>query len=156
MSRGHGRIQDYLTNLIDISPAPLTFNQILAIAYPPGSYESDLAKICGGSNVGKVRSLRRALKRLCDDGTIMEVGMGGRGDPHRYVLNPLHNSDGPHAVHLGELLLEARCQMPHRQFCEWVKREFNMSPAQAEQFIDFAYQARRHALAPQGSHERAS
>jgi hypothetical protein len=71
------------------SPDPLTFAEIMAIAFPKGSYESDMAKTIGGSNVGAVRSLRRALKRLCDDGSIMIVGKGGRGDPHRYWVDPM-------------------------------------------------------------------
>jgi hypothetical protein len=89
MSRGHGVIQRYLMDLILQSPDPMTFAQIMAIAFPAGSYEIDIAKICGGSNVGRVRSLRRALKRLCDERSIMIIGKGGRGDPHRYWLNPM-------------------------------------------------------------------
>ena len=27
--------------------------------------------------------------RLCDDNLIMIIGKGGRGDPHRYWLNPM-------------------------------------------------------------------
>jgi hypothetical protein len=68
----------------------------------------------------------------------MEIGAGGCAEPHRYCINPMMTSDVPHAVRLGELLLEARCQMRHKEFCEWAKREFQMSPAQAEQFIDIA------------------
>jgi hypothetical protein len=71
------------------SPDPLTFAQIVAIAFPEGSYESDMAKIVGGSRVGAIRSLRRALQRLCDDGSIMIIGKGGRGDPHRYWVDPM-------------------------------------------------------------------
>jgi hypothetical protein len=89
MSRGHGYIQDYLMKIILHSPDPLTFAEIMAIAFPEGSYESDVAKIIGESNVGSVRSLRRALKRLCDDGSIMMIGKGGRGDPHRYWVDPM-------------------------------------------------------------------
>ena len=89
MSRGHGCIQDYLMKMILRSPDPLTFAQIMAIAFPEGSYESDMAKIIGGSNVGSIRSLRRALKRLCDDGSIMIIGKGGRSDPHRYWVDPM-------------------------------------------------------------------
>ena len=61
----------------------------MAIAFPKGSYEADVAKIVGGSNVGAIRSLRRALKRLCDDGSIMIIGKGGRSDPHRYWVDPM-------------------------------------------------------------------
>jgi hypothetical protein len=89
MSRGHGATQRYLMELICASPDPLTFAQIMAIAFPAGSYERDIAKICGGSNVGQIRSMRRALRRLCDDSSIMIIGQGGRGDPYRYWLNPM-------------------------------------------------------------------
>jgi hypothetical protein len=71
------------------SSDPLTFAEIMAVAFPEGSYESDMAKTIGGSNVGSVRSLRRALKRLCDDGSIMIIGKGGRSDPHRYWVDPI-------------------------------------------------------------------
>jgi hypothetical protein len=67
----------------------MTFAEIMAIAFPKGSYESDMAKIIGGSRVGAIRSLRRALRRLCDDGSIMIIGEGGRRDPHRYWLDPM-------------------------------------------------------------------
>jgi len=83
MSRGHGALQHNLANLILQSPDPMTFAEIAAVAFPPGSYEADI------SRVGRVRSLRRALRRLCDDGTIMKIGDGGRGDPYRYWLNPM-------------------------------------------------------------------
>ena len=89
MSRGHGALQDYLMKMILHSPDPLTFAQIMAIAFPEGTYESDMAKIIGGSRVGAIRSLRRALRRLCDDGSIMIIGNGGRSDPHRYWLDPM-------------------------------------------------------------------
>ena len=69
MSHGPGRIQNYLMDLLLAhSPDPMTFAEILAIACPPGSFASDLAKILGGSRVGQIRSLRRALRRLCDTG----------------------------------------------------------------------------------------
>jgi hypothetical protein len=89
MSRGHGVVQDYLMKLILQSPDPMTFAQIMTIAFPDGSFESDMAMARGGSKVGRVRSLRRALRRLCQDGVIMMIGDGGRGDPYRYWLNPM-------------------------------------------------------------------
>lgn len=46
----------------------MTFVEIMAVAFPEGSYEFDIAKVVGGSNVGRVRSLRRALQRLCQGG----------------------------------------------------------------------------------------
>jgi len=52
MSRGHGCIQDYLMKMILHSPNPLTFAEIMAIAYPEGGFEGDMAKVLGNSNVG--------------------------------------------------------------------------------------------------------
>ena len=143
MSRGTGEIQNYLLDLlVEYAPAPMTFAEIMAIAYPEGSFESDMAKIIGGSKVGRIRSLRRALRRLCDTGDVMMLGEGGRRDPHRYWLNPSRNVGAfPNAAQLGGMLLEARCQMRHKEFCDWIKAEFKMSPEQAEQLIDIAYQA---------------
>jgi hypothetical protein len=109
------------------------------------------AKALGGSKIGRVRSLRRALRRLCDTGDVMMLGKGSLRDPCRYwLINPMVGGNAPNASHLGELLLEARCQMTHKEFCGWIKSEFKMSPEQAEQFIDIAYRARRS----EGRHER--
>jgi hypothetical protein len=153
MSRGPGKIQNYLTGLLlNYSPDPMTFAEIMAIAYPEGSFESDMAKALGGSRVGRVRSLRRALRRLCDTGDVLVLGEGSRSDPHRYwldPLNPMASSDAPNAVHLGELLLEARCQTTHKEFCDCIKREFKMSPERAEQFIDIAYRTRMGKIRPE-------
>ncbi len=144
MSRGPGKIQNYLTDLLlGHSPDAMTFAEIMAIAFPEGSFESDMAKALGGSKVGRVRSLRRALRRLCDTGDVMMFGEGSRRDPHRYWLDPIVADDYPNAAHLGELLLEARGQMAHKEFCGWINREFKMSPERAEQFIDIAYREAR-------------
>jgi hypothetical protein len=35
------------------------------------------------------RSMRRALHGLVRDQVFMALGSGGRGDPHRYFLNPM-------------------------------------------------------------------
>ena len=142
MSRGHGCIQDYLMNMLNGAPDPLTFAEITAIAFPEGSYESDMAKIIGGANVGRIRSLRRALQRLCDDGSIKRVGTGSRGDPYHYCQHHMVMANGPHAIKIGKLLLEARCQMAHREFRAFVEQEFGMDTEQAEAFMDAAYRAR--------------
>jgi len=65
VSRGLGSIQRYLMKLIWSSPDLV---EIMAVAFPEGSYEFDIAKVVSGSNVGRVRSLRRALQRLCQGG----------------------------------------------------------------------------------------
>jgi hypothetical protein len=36
-----------------------------------------------------IRTKDRALKRLCDDGSIMIIGKGGRSDPYRYWVDPM-------------------------------------------------------------------
>jgi hypothetical protein len=89
MSRGPGKLQRYLTDLVMGSDKPMTFADIQAIAFPKGSYEADMAKMFGGSSVPVVRSLRRALKGLVDDRTLIAIGEGGRSDPKRYWLNPM-------------------------------------------------------------------
>jgi hypothetical protein len=41
LSRGPGKIQNYLMDLLlDYSPSPMTFAEIMTIAYPEGSFES--------------------------------------------------------------------------------------------------------------------
>jgi|SRR6516225_5821918 hypothetical protein len=94
MSRGFGRLQYWLLGCI--GNEPMTFEQILAQAYPEGSFEGDMAKVLGSSNVSPTRSLRRALGKLCDAGVIQIMGRR----PHRYRLDPLlvrggaqHNPD---------------------------------------------------------------
>jgi hypothetical protein len=82
MSQGFGIIQRWLLGCIGAKP--MTFEQILAIAFPEGSYESDMAKALGGTNVGRVRSLRRALRKLCDVGIIQITGRR----PAHYRLHP--------------------------------------------------------------------
>jgi len=82
MSEGLGRIERWL--LWIIGTAPMSFDEILARTYPPGSFEYDAAKEIGGSQVGRVRSLRRALGRLCDLGIIQIFDRR----PHRYRLHP--------------------------------------------------------------------
>lgn len=85
----NGTVQRYLVKLVVNSDKPMTFADILACAYPEGSYEGDMVKEFGQVNVGRVRSLRRALKNLVDDETLIAIGEGGPADPKRYWLNPL-------------------------------------------------------------------
>jgi hypothetical protein len=49
----------------------------------------------------------------------------------------------PHLASVGEMLLEARCQLTHKEFRDWIGRNFKMSMRQAEDCIDQAYAARR-------------
>jgi hypothetical protein len=89
MSRGPGYMQQYLLGVIGQADKPMTFAEIAARAFPEGSFEADMTKALGGSNVARVRSLRRALRNLCDSSVLLAVGAGGRRDPHRYCLDPL-------------------------------------------------------------------
>ena len=88
MSRGPGYVQRYLTDLVLGSDKPMTFAEILAVAFPEGSYEADMTKALGGG-YALVRSFPVPLRVLVDDGTVIAIGEGGRGDPKRYWLNPM-------------------------------------------------------------------
>jgi hypothetical protein len=155
MSRGPGYIQRNIFELLVRTKKPMTFAEIMTCAYPPGSFEGDMAKTLGNSNVGAVRSLRRALHKMVKDGTLTAHGEGGRADPHRYYINHIQlaliTKDKAEyeemtrwkSAHLGELLLEARGGMTDKDFCAWIKSEFKMTPEQAKQYIDAAHQARR-------------
>jgi len=88
MSRGLGFTQRWL--LWCIGTEPVTFEEISDRAYPAGTFNADLAKAIGGSNVGGIRSLRRALGKLCDLGVIQIVSRR----PHRYCLHPFFARQG--------------------------------------------------------------
>jgi hypothetical protein len=156
MSRGPGYVQRYIFGLLMQNKKPMTFAEILARAYPPGSFNGDMAKALGGANVGGVRSLRRALQKMIKDGTLIALGEGGRAAPHRYYIDDMLLAmmvkdeaeyeemtrwSRPDPAHAGELLLEARGQMTDQEFYDWIKQKFNRSPEWAEQFIDAARQA---------------
>ena len=73
MSRGPGKLQLLLFQLINDSSEPKTFAELR------------------GGDVGPVleRSCRRALKSMVDDNVILQLGKGGPSDPHRYRVNPM-------------------------------------------------------------------
>jgi hypothetical protein len=56
-------------------------NRYLIVPTRPATYENDLAKEIGGSQIGRVRSLRRALQKLCDAEIVQIVGLH---QPHKY------------------------------------------------------------------------
>jgi hypothetical protein len=153
MSRGPGYVQCNIFKLLMQTKKPMTFADIMACAYPPGSFEGDMAKEFGSSGIGRVRSLRRALHKMVVDGTLTAHGKGGPADPHRYYFNDIflaiitkHKAEyeemtrwsTERSVRLGELLLEARGGMTDQAFYDWIKDKFKMSPEQADQFIDAA------------------
>jgi len=82
-------VQRYLFRLVRDSNKPMTFANILARAFPEGSYEADMVKALGPGNVARVRSLRRAMKSLVDDNMLIAIGDGGPADPKRYWANPM-------------------------------------------------------------------
>jgi hypothetical protein len=48
-----------------------------------------MVKALGPGKVARVRSLRRAMKSLVDDHSLIAIGEGGPADPKRYWLNPM-------------------------------------------------------------------
>ena len=81
MSRGLGSLQLALINTIRLHGEPMTFADIRAEALSddPGSTLPASLE----------RSMRRALHRLASEGTLIEIGDGGPGDPYRYFIHPL-------------------------------------------------------------------
>jgi hypothetical protein len=70
----------YLTKLLAGQRQPMTFAEILAIAYPEAR----------GPRPSQISSLRRALRRLVgNNNAVITVGTGGPGDPWRYAFNPI-------------------------------------------------------------------
>ena len=123
MSVGLGRIEHW--PLYAIGTEPMTFEQILARTYPPGSFEYDVAKEISGSQVGRVRSLRRALGRLCDLGIIQILDRR----PNRYRLHPFFTryEHNPHLIRLCCNLFRSEANegfAPHRSLPEAVKIAF--------------------------------
>ena len=81
MSRGHGLRQRSLLALIQDADGATTFQEIAQA-------------LCPQELSGSVRrSMRRALKGLVDEGAVLALGAGGRGEPHRYCINPLPRSE---------------------------------------------------------------
>jgi hypothetical protein len=82
MSRGLGRLQRYLFVTLRQSDKPLTFAEILKIAYPLEPHEYQPVS-------WDIRSLRRALHKMVKDGAVLALGAGGPADPHRYCPHPI-------------------------------------------------------------------
>ena len=85
MSRGPGWLQHALFNLIRGSDKPVTFAEMRAhILQDLGVNDPD-TKLKSSFE----RSVRRALQRLTEDGTLMALGEGGPSDARRYCLDPM-------------------------------------------------------------------
>jgi hypothetical protein len=90
MSRGFGIMENYLLGVV--GREPMTFEQILNIAFPEGTFDGDMARTLGASQVAGPRSMRRALFRLCDNGILQKLGIK---TPHSYRLSPIYLREGP-------------------------------------------------------------
>ena len=73
MSRGPGKVQRLLFQIINNSSEPKTFAELRGGDVDP-SFE---------------RSCRRALKSMVASGVILALGKGGPDDPHRYCVDPM-------------------------------------------------------------------
>jgi hypothetical protein len=90
MSRGFGFVENYLLGVV--GKEPMTFKQILDIAFPEGTFEGDMAHTLGASSVGVTRPMRRALFRLCEKGVFQKLDIKA---PHSYRLSPQYTREGP-------------------------------------------------------------
>jgi len=81
MSRGLGVLQRYLFSTLARDGEPLTFAEILKLAYPPEPHERRPLSY-------EIRSLRRALHKMVKDEAVLTIGAGGPSNPYRYCLNP--------------------------------------------------------------------
>ena len=82
MSRGHGRMQEYILRTISQHGCPITFVGIRTIAMsdePEGALMHSSVE----------RSLRRALQRLVETGYLAATRDGGPRTPHQYCISPV-------------------------------------------------------------------
>lgn len=144
MSRGPGSLQRAIFGTIYEHGKPMTFAEIRNIAFPEGTYAGDMARILGPSNVGVVRSLRRAIQKMVEQEILVAAGKGGRADPHRYSIHPFVAAMcGIHMasevdISAGKLLLEARSQIAtDDEWRDWIK-QFGMTIEDADRHMNAA------------------
>src|SRR5262245_2209815 len=157
MSRGFGKMENYLLGLI--GREPMTFKQILDIACPEGTFDGDMARALGASSVGITRSRRRALFRLCEKGVLKKRGIK---TPYGYQLSPGYlpqERDEEYTVETlgliyrcmkedrdastGALLLEARPQLgSDNEFYDWARTNFGMTKRQVQDCMNAARRAK--------------
>jgi len=82
MSRGPGKLQRALWELILEHGKPITFAEIRVGLLQEMGDDYRLRP-------SVVRSLRRALHRMAEDGELMAIDDGGRAEPYRYFIHPL-------------------------------------------------------------------
>lgn len=156
-------METYLLGLI--GREPMTFKQILDIACPEGTFDGDMARELGASNVGITRSLRRALFTLCKKGVFKKIGIKA---PYNYQLSQVYLREGdgvefnPKLIGLiyrcvqgdrlervGKLLLEARPQIATDEAWRDYIKQIGMTEYEARRAMDMARSvidiAARHA-----------
>jgi hypothetical protein len=87
MSRGAGKLQRWLWDVLLHSDTPLTFADICIERR--AIFGEGFQALMSPLRPAQVRSLRRALQRMVADGVVLAQGKGGPGDPHRYCPHPL-------------------------------------------------------------------
>jgi hypothetical protein len=102
MSRGWGFVQKYLFSVVGHAEKPMTFDEIWVRAFPDGSFEGDTARALGKSKVGMARSLRRALRKLVDDGLPLAIAT--------ITSNRLKAAPTPGPGRCGSILLSNQCR----------------------------------------------
>jgi hypothetical protein len=93
MSRGLGRLQTALGEMIVLHGKPMTFAEICAIILQKLEVEGGL-EVEDGTKLHQLlpsftRSMRRALHRMVSCGELIAIGDGGRAEPYRYFIHPL-------------------------------------------------------------------
>jgi hypothetical protein len=141
MSRGPGRLQRAIFETIRKHGKPMTFAEIQNMAFPEGTYDGDMARALGASNVGVIRSMRRAIQKMVEQEVLVAAGNGGRGDARRYSIHPIIAAMCRGDASTGKLLLEVRPQIATGdEWRDWIK-QFGMTVEDAERCIDAARRA---------------
>jgi hypothetical protein len=77
MSRGWSKLQRVLLSCVANADKPLTFAEVVSALQSAGA---------NALPPDRERSLRRALKNLCDRRNLFTLGSGRPGDPYRYTF----------------------------------------------------------------------
>src|SRR5262245_55987941 len=143
MSRGPGQLQRAIFETMLEHGKPMTFAELRNIAFPEGTYAGDMVRLLGASsasNVGVIRSMRRAIQRMVEQEVLIARGSGVPGDPHRYSIHPfivaMCQPNGNASV--GKMLREARPQVAtDDEWRDWIK-QFGMTVEDAERHMNAA------------------
>jgi hypothetical protein len=141
MSRGPGRLQRAIFETMRRHGKPMTFADIQNIAFPEGTFEGEMARALGASNVGVIRSMRRSIQKMVEQEVLVSAGNGRRGDAWRYSIHPIIAAMCRGDASTGKLLLEARPQIAtDNEWRDWIK-QFGMTVEDAERYMDAARRA---------------